>query len=442
MKIDKRILDEQEKRFNSDRALRIAQRAASNNGILDASIDLTETRSNRHEFNINIKETKIRNQKASGRCWIFAALNVMEYKLCNKYNLNEFELSQSYIYFFDKLERANYFFNSILETLDEELDSRLVSHILTDPMGDGGQWDMIKNIIKKYGIVPKNAMPETTNSSASAQMNSYLTKILRMYAKNLRKAHNEGKSHDELERMIKGYIEKVYNVLAISLGTPPTKIDFEARDKDDNFISHKDLTPKEFFELIDMDLDQYISVINAPTKDKPFLNSYTVEYLGNVLEGDRVKYVNVEIEDMKKAVLDQLRDNEPVWFGCDVGQFFYRKNSRLDLETVNVMDMFDVDYDFNKEDRLDYNESLMTHAMVFMGCNYDKENNTVDRYRVENSWGDKSGEKGFLVMSDEWFEEYMYQALINKKHLSKEIIDAYEKEPIKLKPWDPMGSLA
>ncbi len=222
----------------------------------------------------------------------------------------------------------------------------------------------------------------------------------------------------------------------------PTKIDFEARDKDDNFISHKDLTPKEFFELIDMDLDQYISVINAPTKDKPFLNSYTVEYLGNVIEGDRVKYVNIEIEDMKKAVLDQLRDNEPVWFGCDVGQFFYRKNSRLDLETVNIMDMFDVDYDFNKEDRLDYNESLMTHAMVFMGCNYDEENNKVDRYRVENSWGDKSGEKGFLVMSDEWFEEYMYQALINKKHLSKEIIDAYEKEPIKLKPLDPMGSLA
>lgn len=442
MKIDKEFLEKQEKEFASDRALRVAQRAASNTGLIDASISLSETKGNRHEFNVLVPETKIRNQKKSGRCWIFAAMNVLESKLTKKYNIKEYELSQSYLYFYDKLERSNYFFKLILDTLDEELDGRMMSHILSAPMGDGGQWDMVKNLIRKYGIVPKNAMPETKNSSASAQMNNYLTKLLRMYAKDLRNAHTEGKSKQELDSMVEGFLKKIYNVLSISLGTPPTKVDFETRNKDNNFISHKDLTPLEFFEMLDVNLDDYISIINAPTKDKPFLKSYTVEKLGNVVEGDIVKYVNVEIDEMKKSVLKQLQDGEPVWFGCDVGQFFYRAGSRLDLETVQIMDMLDVEYNFSKEERLDYYESLMTHAMVFMGCDYDKENDKINRYKVENSWGPDSGNQGFLVMSDEWFTEYMYQALINKKYLSKEVVEAYDLEPVVLKPWDPMGSLA
>ena len=442
MKIEKEFLQEKAREFNNNRALRISQRAASSTGLVEASIDKREYDSNRFHFNISLPETKIRNQNKSGRCWIFAAMNVLEYALCQKYNLKEFELSQTYIYFYDKLERANYFFNSILETLDEEPSSRLVSHILLSPMGDGGQWDMIKNIVKKYGVVPANSMPDTANSTASANMNDYLTKMLRMYAKNIRKAHQEGKSLDDLRAMVEEYMGQFYNALAISLGTPPEKIDFEARDKDDQVHSEKGLSPLEFFNLIDFDLDQYISLINAPTKDKPYYKSYTVEHLGNVLEGDLVKYVNVPIEIMKEAVVDQIRSNEPVWFGCDVGQFFSRKSGKLDLTTVNVFDMLDVDYDFSKEERLDYHESLMTHAMVFTGLDYDMENEKPLRYKVENSWGSKSGIDGYLVMSDEWFEEYMYQVLVNKAYLPEEVLVAYEEEPIRLRPWDPMGSLA
>lgn len=442
MKIDKEFLQKKSEEFNSNRNLRISQKAASSAGLVEASIDKKEYDSNRFHFNISLPETKIRNQNKSGRCWIFAAMNVLEYSLCQKYNLKEFELSQNYIYFYDKLERANYFFNSILETLDEEPSSRVVSHILSSPMGDGGQWDMIKNIVKKYGVVPANSMPDTANSTASANMNDYLTKMLRMYAKNIRKAHEEGKSLDDLRAMVEEYMGQFYNALAISLGTPPEKIDFEYRDKDDQVHSKKGLSPLEFFDLIDFDLDQYISLINAPTKDKPYYKSYTVEHLGNVLEGDLVKYVNVPIEIMKEAVVDQIRSNEPVWFGCDVGQFFSRKSGKLDLTTVNVFDMLDVDYDFNKEERLDYHESLMTHAMVFTGLDYDMENEKPLRYKVENSWGSKSGIDGYLVMSDEWFEEYMYQVLVNKAYLPEEVLVAYEEEPIRLRPWDPMGSLA
>lgn len=443
MEITKEFLQNSREKFYEDRANRVAQRAAVNNGLVEASVDRVEDEKNRHTFNIELKEKEIRNQKQSGRCWMFAALNLMEYKLCRKYNLKGFELSKNYTLFFDKLERCNYFLDSIIRTLDEDLDGRLVSHILTDPMGDGGQWDMIKNIIKKYGLVPSYAMKESVNSSATANLNNYLTKILRMYAKNLRNSYKEEKDLEKLKKMQEEYMKKIYDVLSISLGTPPEKFDFEVRNEDEEFISDKNLTPQEFLKKhVEVNLDDYISLINAPTKDKPYFKSYTVDFLGNVMELDKVMYVNVPVEVMKDGILKQLKDGEPVWFGCDVAQFFYRKGANLDLSTLKIFDLLNVEYDLSKEERLDYKESLMTHAMVFVGCDYDEENKKINRYKVENSWGKDAGDRGYLVMSDEWFDEYMYQALINKKYLDEKVIKAYSEEPIHLKPWDPMGSLA
>lgn len=443
MEITKEFLQNSREKFYKDRANRVAQRAAVNNGLVEASVDRVEDERNRHTFNIELKEKEIRNQKQSGRCWMFAALNLMEYKLCRKYNLKGFELSKNYTLFFDKLERCNYFLDSIIRTLDEDLDGRLVSHILTDPMGDGGQWDMIKNIIKKYGLVPSYAMKESVNSSATANLNNYLTKILRMYAKNLRDSYKKEKDLEKLKKMQEEYMKKIYDVLSISLGTPPEKFDFEVRNEDEEFISDKNLTPQEFLKKhVEVNLDDYISLINAPTKDKPYFKSYTVDFLGNVMELDKVRYVNVPVEVMKDGILKQLKDGEPVWFGCDVAQFFYRKGANLDLSTLKIFDLLNVEYDLSKEERLDYKESLMTHAMVFVGCDYDEENKKINRYKVENSWGKDAGDRGYLVMSDEWFGEYMYQALINKKYLDEKVIKAYSEEPIHLKPWDPMGSLA
>lgn len=443
MEITKEFLQNSREKFYKDRANRVAQRAAVNNGLVEASVDRVENERNRHTFNIELKEKEIRNQKQSGRCWMFAALNLMEYKLCRKYNLKGFELSKNYTLFFDKLERCNYFLDSIIRTLDEDLDGRLVSHILTDPMGDGGQWDMIKNIIKKYGLVPSYAMKESVNSSATANLNNYLTKILRMYAKNLRDSYKEEKDLEKLKKMQEEYMKKIYDVLSISLGIPPEKFDFEVRNEDEEFISDKNLTPQEFLKKhVEVNLDDYISLINAPTKDKPYFKSYTVDFLGNVMELDKVRYVNVPVEVMKDGILKQLKDGEPVWFGCDVAQFFYRKGANLDLSTLKIFDLLNVEYDLSKEERLDYKESLMTHAMVFVGCDYDEENKKINRYKVENSWGKDAGDRGYLVMSDEWFDEYMYQALINKKYLDEKVIKAYSEEPIHLKPWDPMGSLA
>ena len=352
MEITKEFLQNSREKFYKDRANRVAQRAAVNNGLVEASVDRVEDERNRHTFNIELKEKEIRNQKQSGRCWMFAALNLMEYKLCRKYNLKGFELSKNYTLFFDKLERCNYFLDSIIRTLDEDLDGRLVSHILTDPMGDGGQWDMIKNIIKKYGLVPSYAMQESVNSSATANLNNCLTKILRMYAKNLRDSYKEEKDLEKLKKMQEEYMKKIYDVLSISLGTPPEKFDFEVRNEDEEFISDKNLTPQEFLKKhVEVNLDDYISLINAPTKDKPYFKSYTVDFLGNVMELDKVRYVNVPVEVMKDGILKQLKDGEPVWFGCDVAQFFYRKGANLDLSTLKIFDLLNVEYDLSKEER-------------------------------------------------------------------------------------------
>lgn len=443
MKISKEFLEKSRKNFSSDRGNLIAQRASVNNGIMKAAFNRFEDDTNRHTFNIELKEKDIRNQKRSGRCWMFAALNVMEYELCKKYNLKSFELSKSYTLFYDKLERCNYFLESVIKTVEEDLDGRLVAHILTDPMGDGGQWDMIKNIINKYGLVPAYAMPEGENSSCTSALNDYLTKVLRMYARDLRNSYEKDKDLKKLDKKVEEFMTNIYNILSVSLGTPPTAIDFEARDEKKKFISYKNITPQKFVKKhIGLNLDDYISLINAPTKDKPYYKSYTVDFLGNITELDHVKYVNVPIDVMKKAVIDQLKDGHPVWFGCDVIQFFDRAGSRLDLESVKIFDLFNVKYDLSKAERLDYKESLMTHAMVFVGADVDEKTGKVNRFKVENSWGKDSGSRGYLVMSDAWFDEYMYQALINKKYLAKEVVEAYEKEPIHLKPWDPMGSLA
>lgn len=445
MEITREFLEKSRKDFVRDRANAIAQRAAVNAGLLSASFERKEDRSNGPRFNIELKDKVVRNQKKSGRCWMFAALNVMEYKLCQKYHLKEFELSKNYTLFYDKLERCNYFLDAIRKTAEQDLDSRLVHHLLSDPMGDGGQWDMLKHIIKKYGLVPLYAMPESENSSDTSGLNKYLTKLLRLYAKNLRQACAEKKDEAFLSALQEEYMQNVYRILCISLGTPPETFDFEARTKEDEskFISFPDLTPIAFYrEHIPMDVDDYVSLINAPTEDKPYYRSYTVDFLGNVLEMGGVRYVNVPIEVMKQAIVAQLKDDDPVWFGCDVGQYFARSGANLDLTSLSIYDLWNVKMTFSKAEELDYKESLMTHAMVFVGCDYDEAKHTVNRYKVENSWGKDAGRDGYLVMSDAWFDHYMYQALIHKKHLSPEVLKAYEEEPICLKPWDPMGSLA
>lgn len=430
-----------EKKFDADRANALAMNAVVGNGVKASAKNYETERKVTFDFSISLEQGKITNQKKSGRCWMFAALNCLRFQVMKKLNLDTFELSQNYTLFYDKLEKSNYFLECILNTLDEPTEGRLIAHLLSMPLNDGGQWDMLTAIISKYGLVPKSAMPETYSSSETGEMVSYMTEKLREYACVLRKAYKAGKSMEELRAMKEEMMQTVYNMLCICLGKPPKTFDFEYRDKEKNFHRELNLTPQTFYETyIGMNLDDYISIINAPTEDKPYYRSYSVEYLGNVLEGRQVRYVNLPIDELKKAAIAQMQDGEPVWFGSDVGQRSAR-NGIMDLELYDVENLFHTGFGMNKAERLEYGQSLMTHAMVFQGGNLD-ENGKPNRWRVENSWGDECGKDGYYVMSDRWFDEYTYQVVVNKKYLSKEALEAYESEPIMLKPWDPMGSLA
>ena len=440
--ISQNLLDQLEKRFDENPGNRMAMNAAVSCGICASSRNYVTEREIPHEFSISLEQGAVTNQKRSGRCWMFAALNCMRFQVIKKQNLEDFELSQSYPLFYDKLEKANYFLESILDTLDEPTDGRLIAHLLAAPLNDGGQWDMLCSIVEKYGLVPKTAMPESVSSSATQEMVSYMTEKLREYACVLRKGYKAGKSMEQLKKEKEAMMETVYRMLCISLGKPPKTFTFEYRDKDGNFHREENLTPKAFYEkYVGLRLDDYVSVINAPTEDKPFYRSYTVQYLGNVKEGRPVKYVNLPIEEMKQAAIAQLKDGEPVWFGCDVGKRSFRDGGLMDTGIYDVETLFDTDFPMTKAERLEYGQSLMTHAMVFQGVNLD-ENGKPDRWRVENSWGEEAGKKGYFVMSDRWFDEYNYQVVVNKKYLSSKALEAYEKEPVRLNPWDPMGSLA
>ena len=417
------------------------QRGVVKNGIRASAENIQTHVENTPVFSIDLATGKVANQKQSGRCWMFAALNTFRHKLLTTFQLKDFELSQNYTFFWDKYEKANYFYENILNTADQPVTSREVAFLLATPQQDGGQWDMIVSLFQKYGVVPKSVMPESSNSSNSRDLNNYLNKLLRKHAVLLRQMILEEATEEEIQANREAMLQEVYNLLAISLGTPPTVFDFEYRDEEKNYHLDQGLTPQSFYDkYVDVDLDEYISIINAPTEDKPFMKSYTVDMLGNVVDGKQVKYLNLEMEDFKALAVKQLEQGESVWFGCDVGQSSTRDSGIMALDAYDVEDLFDVDLTMTKAERLDYGESLMTHAMVLTGV--DLIDGQAKKWKVENSWGEKVGEKGFFVMSDEWMDEYTYQIVVRKEFLTPEQLAAFEAEPTVLAPWDPMGALA
>jgi bleomycin hydrolase len=419
---------------------------AVRNGILNVGLDDTALNhsskiAHRHVFSLELPTGKITSQEKSGRCWLFAGLNTMRYKIMQKRKLENVELSQSYLMFFDKLEKANYFLENILDTLEEDSDSRLIMWLLQDPLQDGGQWDMFTSLVEKYGIVPKDAMPETYSSSHSSRMNSILTRVLRGNAAALRKQFRKGHKNAELRTRKAEMLKEFYRLLTLFLGLPPESFTWEYTDKDKQFHREPQATPLSFYRKeFPEGLRDYVSLINAPTGDKPFMRTFTVQYLGNVEGGNPVKYLNVEMSQLKKTVIAQLKAGDPVWFGSDVGQKMKREDGILDEAVYDYERVLDTEFSLNKGDRLEYGESMMTHAMVISGVNLQE--NVPERWKVENSWGDKNGNQGYFVMSDTWFDAYVYQVVVHQKHLSPEMQKAWETKPIVLKPWDPMGSLA
>ena len=418
------------------------ENAISHNGLLASLEKRSAAVENTPVFSLDLTKDKVSDQKASGRCWMFAALNTFRHKMIANFQLEDFELSQAHTFFWDKYEKSNWFLEQVLATADQELTSRKVKFLLDTPQQDGGQWDMVVSLFEKYGVVPKSVYPESISSSDSRELNQILNKLLRQDAQILKELRAEGAESVELQTKKEELLQEVFNFLAMNLGLPPRQFDFAYRDKDNHFQSESGLTPLTFYQkYVDLKLDDYVSIINAPTEDKPYGRSYTVEMLGNVVGSKPVRYLNVEMDRLKELAIAQMQAGETVWFGSDVGQSSNRKAGVMAEGIHDFTASMDIRLTQDKAGRLDYSESLMTHAMVLTGADLD-ENGKAKKWKVENSWGEKVGNKGYFVASDAWMDEYTYQIVVRKEFLTAAELAAYEEEPIVLAPWDPMGALA
>ena len=438
--IKKEYLKKQFKAYQKDEKNVVLRHALTKNGIYELANSQDNAAEMDFNFDIDIKTMSATNQRASGRCWLFAATNVCREVIANKLNLGSFELSQSYLAFFDRLEKANYLLEAVIELIDKDYDDRTLTFLLQGGVGDGGQWDMFVNLVNKYGLCPKNVYPETYTSSATRETAQLINFNIRKFA-SLAKAIYEKDGIEKVKKEKEKLLNKFYALLTNAYGLIPEKFDFEYVDKDGNYHLEKGFTPLKFKEkYLGSSLDDYVSLINAPTKSKPYNKTYTIKYLGNVVGGKDVTHLNVSMERMKELILAQLKDNRIVWFGSDVGFYGDREEGNWDDGKFDLNSNYALDLLMDKGESLDYHASQMNHAMCITGVALKE--GVPTKWKIENSWGTDRARSGYYLMSASWFDQFVYQAVVDKKYLSKEELKALGAKPIVLKPWDPMGSLA
>jgi bleomycin hydrolase len=428
------------KDFSASPAYRLAQNAVTRVTVDDVAINREIINTTENTFSTLLDDWKVTNQQRSGRCWLFAGLNLLRVGAMKKMGLKDFEFSQNYVMFWDKIERANYFLEAVIETADRDIDDRTVAFVLDSAAEDGGQWNMFVAIVRKHGLVPKAFMPETQSSSDTGRMNSVLRTVLRQGAQSVRAAASGGGA--DAARAEKAEVMRViYRVLCIHLGTPPDHIDWQWTDSDREFHRDGVLTPQEFAaRYVELPIDDYVCLVHDPRASSPAGRTFTVQYLGNVLGAPPVIYLNVDMPLIKKIAAQALQQGEPVWFGCDVAKMMSSEYGVWDARLYDLPSVYDTAFTLDKAGRLVYHETQMTHAMLFTGV--DVLDGVTRRWRVENSWGADKGQDGFYTMNDSWFDEYVFEIAARRDALPEALRQALDTEPIVLPAWDPMGSLA
>ena len=475
-------------RFREDRTNRVAANAAVANGVLKAATSYRGIRALPRDFSIELKQGGITDQERSGRCWEFAALNTLRYELMHTWGLEDFEFSESYLFFWDKIEKANTYLEHVIETADQPVDSRLFSVLNEEPVDDGGWWQMFAQLVNKYGLVPKSAYPESANSRNSSALTHYLNIKLREFAAEIRDAFAAGKSTEDLRALKQTDMETVYRIVAISLGEPPTTFDFLARKKDDDKDKDKDnkdsvsgahptandqnaaddseqstqttqseqsepdnngldkrpqiiehnITPLDFYhKYVPVDVNDFLTLSNAPMKRTPLHKHYQIAYTTNVAEAADMEFINVGLDEFRKAVLDQLKAGHPVWFACDCDQYSLSKEGFFDPDVVRVDELFGIEFTFDKGASLEYGQIPSNHAMTLTGVNLDADGNPT-RWKVENSWGKDFGKDGYFVASNAWFDRYVTEVIINKQYVTPATAALIDAEPVVLQPWEPL----
>lgn len=432
--------------FRKSKANIMARNSVVTVGSLLASTDTEECKKVSHVFlnTIKKKNVKATNQGYSGRCWMFAGLNVFRHSIIHALHLENFEFSETYLYFWDKFERCNSYIQWFIDNLHNnyEVDDRYTQHILADYMCDGGWWNTFTNLVEKYGVVPKSAMPETYQSDYSDDMNNIIAERLHACIIKIFSLKKKRKSQHEIYKVKEETLHQLYNVLVKFLGEPPKKFQWSYVDENDKSMTINGLTSTTFKELImpNLNIKDFVVLCNAP--NTKYMKKYCVEATANVAGGDSCSFVNVPSSIMKKYAKRSILSGMPVWFAGDVHKGFQPMYSALDDKLINTNLVFGDPYETTKGERLVFRDQEGNHAMTLIGINVDDNDDPIN-WQVENSWGyhdnETLGEDGFMSMSDQWFDDYVVQIAVHKNYLPVSILKLFDSEPVILKPWNSMA---
>jgi bleomycin hydrolase len=425
------VLQDLEKSCMSDAHFRAVQNALSQTEGKKIAASWQVTTNVDPYFSHRLKDQKITDQKSSGRCWMFSALNTLRPVAARKLNAEEMEFSQNYLFFYDKLEKANLFLESVIRLREKPLTDRTMEFLLRQPVQDGGNWIGFIELVKKYGVVPRDVMPETFSSSNSGTVNGVLGMKLKQYALRLRSVADTAR-WDSLKT---GALRDVYRILALNFGVPPATFSWRYEGKDKKLSAAKTYTPQQFYtEVVDEVLDDYFALYSVPTL--PFGKRYDIELDKALADRPDMNFVNCSLETIKSLAMKCLLDDQPVWFGCDVGQESISETGLMAPGIFDYASLYGMDFTLSRKELFETYSSTPNHNMVFTGI--DVAEGRPKKWLVENSWSEKPGKKGYFTMTDEWFDRYVQVIVVHKKYIPPEILGLFTTTPEKLPPWDPM----
>lgn len=437
--VSEKDLQEIQGSFKKDASTKAIQNILTNDkSIRDNALNRDLQGKIDHYFKYRVNVKGITNQQSSGRCWMFTSMNVLRPLVMEKYDLNQFDFSHNYLYFWDIFEKSNLFLENIIATADRPMDDREVTEYFKSPVGDGGVWNLYYNAAQKYGVVPKEVMPETAHSNNTSQMTGVINEKLRLGGYTLREKAAQGKKAKDLRAEKNEVLKDVYRILALCLGEPPHEFTWRYKTKKGEIKELAGYTPRQFYKEItpaDYSPRNYIMVMNDPTRE--YYKVYEIQNYKNTIEGINWVYLNLPNEDLKAAALASIKNNEPLYASCDVGKQFNRETGILDPEMFDYESLLGVKLDMDKKARILTRQSGSAHAMTIVGCDTD-ENDKPVKWEFENSWGDKSGHNGYLTFTDKWFDEYMFRAVLHKRYLNEKALQALKSKPVQLPVWDYM----
>ncbi len=415
-----------------------AEKAARNAMAINSITELATNADNLAmidtHFSHRVKTKGVTDQHQSGRCWLFTGLNVLRAQMIEEQGLDKLVFSHNYLFFYDQLEKSNLFLQAVIDTKHLPMEDRQVEWLFKNPLSDGGQYTGVSNLIMKYGVVPAEVMPENYQSNNTSQISYLLSLKLREYGLKLR-AQKDRRAPVALKVEM---LKEIYSMLVRAYGVPPTEFEWTRCDKDGNIVETKKYTPKSFYEEYfgDLDLEEdFVMVMNDPSRE--YYKVYEIEYDRHVYDGDNWVYLNLPIDEVKALAAASIKDNRAMYFSCDVGKYLLSKKGTLDINNFDYESLMGVEFPMNKEERVRSFASGSSHAMTLIAVDIDEEGN-YKKWMVENSWGPEAGWKGNLIMTDEWFEEYMFRVVVNKKYIPAETLKLLEQKPVMLPSWDPM----